>query len=194
MALTVCHFVCRLLQKSGRMSMIRNAIWCLSNLCRGKNPPPEFSKVLALFWIEIRMKTVIVMMMVIVMATYSKTVRISVIYEQLFVLHVVAVGLSLFVDGWSGMHFLSTSEVRCRALTVFIHWRKNVFIHWVLRWLYAIAMSIYLSVHFCVAWYTLAVFSSPWESSLPQLCEVYVSCGDLVVTSTALHYSTFTTI
>jgi len=83
MALTVCYFVCRLLQKSGRMSMIRNAIWCLSNLCRGKNPPPEFSKVLALFWIEIRMKTVIVMMMVIVMATYSKTVRISVIYEQL---------------------------------------------------------------------------------------------------------------
>jgi len=53
-----CHFsykkvkfsiscvLCRLLQKSSRMSMIRNAIWCLSNLCRGKNPPPDFSKVL----------------------------------------------------------------------------------------------------------------------------------------------------
>jgi len=46
----------RLLQKSSRMSMIRNAIWCLSNLCRGKNPPPDFSKVWSSFhrefWIE----------------------------------------------------------------------------------------------------------------------------------------------
>lgn len=25
--------------------MIRNAVWALSNLCRGKNPPPDFSKV-----------------------------------------------------------------------------------------------------------------------------------------------------
>jgi importin subunit alpha-2 len=25
--------------------MVRNAVWCLSNLCRGKNPPVEFSKV-----------------------------------------------------------------------------------------------------------------------------------------------------
>ena len=25
--------------------MTRNAVWCLSNLCRGKNPPVEFSKV-----------------------------------------------------------------------------------------------------------------------------------------------------
>lgn len=25
--------------------MIRNAVWALSNICRGKNPPPDFSKV-----------------------------------------------------------------------------------------------------------------------------------------------------
>lgn len=26
--------------------MMRNAVWALSNLCRGKNPPPDFSKVI----------------------------------------------------------------------------------------------------------------------------------------------------
>lgn len=35
----------QLLSKSTRLSMTRNAVWCTSNLCRGKNPPPEFSKV-----------------------------------------------------------------------------------------------------------------------------------------------------
>ncbi|WAR07829.1 IMA7-like protein [Mya arenaria] len=35
----------QLLSKSTSLSMTRNAVWCLSNLCRGKNPPPEFSKV-----------------------------------------------------------------------------------------------------------------------------------------------------
>ncbi|XP_063238000.1 importin subunit alpha-7 [Bacillus rossius redtenbacheri] len=35
----------QLLSKSAKLSMIRNAVWALSNLCRGKNPPPVFSKV-----------------------------------------------------------------------------------------------------------------------------------------------------
>ncbi|KAG8142985.1 hypothetical protein E2320_000284 [Naja naja] len=34
-----------LLTKSTRLTMTRNAVWALSNLCRGKYPPPEFEKV-----------------------------------------------------------------------------------------------------------------------------------------------------
>ncbi|XP_011498613.1 PREDICTED: importin subunit alpha-7 [Ceratosolen solmsi marchali] len=34
-----------LLTKQNRLSMTRNAVWALSNLCRGKTPPPEFQKV-----------------------------------------------------------------------------------------------------------------------------------------------------
>lgn len=39
------HIIYSLLSKSVSLSMTRNAVWCLSNLCRGKNPPPDFTKV-----------------------------------------------------------------------------------------------------------------------------------------------------
>ncbi|TDG49682.1 hypothetical protein AWZ03_003920 [Drosophila navojoa] len=33
------------LSTSDRITMVRNAVWTLSNLCRGKNPPADFSKI-----------------------------------------------------------------------------------------------------------------------------------------------------
>ncbi|XP_054733600.1 importin subunit alpha-7 [Anastrepha obliqua] len=33
------------LSTTNRLTMIRNAVWTLSNLCRGKNPPADFSKI-----------------------------------------------------------------------------------------------------------------------------------------------------
>nr|AAC52450.1 SRP1 [Mus musculus]prf//2211316A SRP1 protein [Mus musculus] len=43
-----CNILPPLLQlfsKQNRLTMTRNAVWALSNLCRGKSPPPEFAKV-----------------------------------------------------------------------------------------------------------------------------------------------------
>lgn len=41
----ILHPLLDMLTKAVRLSMTRNAVWCLSNICRGKNPPPDFAKV-----------------------------------------------------------------------------------------------------------------------------------------------------
>ncbi|CAK8685961.1 importin subunit alpha-7-like [Clavelina lepadiformis] len=35
----------QLAQTNTRLSMLRNVVWAISNVCRGKNPPPNFQKV-----------------------------------------------------------------------------------------------------------------------------------------------------
>lgn len=44
-SVAVVLLFCRLLSTTTRLSMTRNAVWCLSNLSRGKSPPPDFTKV-----------------------------------------------------------------------------------------------------------------------------------------------------
>ena len=34
-----------------KVTMVRNVVWCISNLCRGKNPPPDFEKVGSRFFL-----------------------------------------------------------------------------------------------------------------------------------------------
>lgn len=41
----VCFHFDSVLSTINRIPMIRNAVWTLSNLCRGKDPPADFSKV-----------------------------------------------------------------------------------------------------------------------------------------------------
>ncbi|XP_019523830.1 PREDICTED: importin subunit alpha-6 isoform X2 [Hipposideros armiger] len=43
-----------LLTNSNRLTTTRNAVWALSNLCRGKNPPPNFSKPMTLLPTSVR--------------------------------------------------------------------------------------------------------------------------------------------
>lgn len=37
----------RFIENSQKITMTRNAVWALSNLCRGKSPPPAFESVRA---------------------------------------------------------------------------------------------------------------------------------------------------
>ena len=46
-----CDIVSRLIHiihqfKQSKPALARNAVWCFSNLCRGRNPPPDYSKLL----------------------------------------------------------------------------------------------------------------------------------------------------
>ncbi|VDM50763.1 unnamed protein product [Toxocara canis] len=45
LSLDVVPAILRILNSSAKPAEIRSAVWTLSNLCRGKSPPPDFSKV-----------------------------------------------------------------------------------------------------------------------------------------------------
>uniref|UniRef100_A0A0M3IBT4 IBB domain-containing protein n=1 Tax=Ascaris lumbricoides TaxID=6252 RepID=A0A0M3IBT4_ASCLU len=45
LSLDVIPAILRILNSSTKPSEIRSAVWTISNLCRGKNPPPDFSRV-----------------------------------------------------------------------------------------------------------------------------------------------------
>ncbi|KAK9533010.1 hypothetical protein VZT92_010367 [Zoarces viviparus] len=46
---TILPFLVQLLAKQNRLTMMTNAVWALSNLCRGKNPCPDFTKTQVIF-------------------------------------------------------------------------------------------------------------------------------------------------
>uniref|UniRef100_A0A915CH10 IBB domain-containing protein n=1 Tax=Parascaris univalens TaxID=6257 RepID=A0A915CH10_PARUN len=50
LSLDVMPAILRILNSSTELSEIRSAVWTISNLCRGKNPPPDFSRV-SILWL-----------------------------------------------------------------------------------------------------------------------------------------------
>ena len=58
--------------------MTKNLVWALSNLCRGKNPPPDFSKVRD-------MKIWLVMLL---SAAFTKLVRFSVMMMMMMMVKI----------------------------------------------------------------------------------------------------------